>query len=140
MQTQTNIQTHIPIFSIHVTPYTPPGRTIARWDTWMKPPGNKKSLCYDVRTPAVSSATRNALGLTGFGSFGPQSCPDMIELYVAERSSGPPRKKRGLCLRHSPIHLNQNVSLLGLRCKMFRPTFYGPILSASEIYYKIVRF
>ena len=113
MQTQTNIQTHIPIFSIHVTPYTPPGRTIARWDTWMKPLGNNKTLCYDVSTPSVSSAARNALGLTGFGSFNPQSYPDMIGLYVAEGSSGPPRKKRGLCLMTQPLYCFETVFWIG---------------------------
>ena len=113
MQTQTNMQTHIPIFSIHVTPYTPPGRTIARWDTWMKPLGNNKTLCYDVSTPSVSSAARNALGLTGFRSFTPQSYPDMIGLYVAEGSSGPPRKKRWLCHMTQPLYCFETVSRIG---------------------------
>ena len=107
------MQTHIPIFSIHVSPYTPPGRTIAQLDTWMKPEGSNKSLCYDVSTPSVSSAARNALGLTGFGSFNPQSYPDMIGLYVAEGSSGPPRKKRGLCRMTQPLYCFETVFGIG---------------------------
>ena len=76
----------------------------------MEPLGDNNAFCYHVRTRVVSNTARNALGLTGFGSFDPQSCPDMIGLYVAEGSSGPPRKKRGLCLRHSPITVSKHIS------------------------------
>ena len=79
----------------------------------MKPLGNNESCSYDVRTPAVSSAARNALGLTGFRSFNPQSYPDMIGLYVAEGSSGPPRKKRGLCRMTQPLYLFETLSISG---------------------------
>ena len=79
----------------------------------MEPLGDNKSLCYHVRTEVVSNAARNALGLTGFGSFNPQSYPDMIGLYVAEGSSGPPRKKRGLCHMTQPLYCFETVFRIG---------------------------
>ena len=92
-----------PYLSIHVTPCTPPGRTIERWGHIDGDSGTI-CVCYGNRTGMLFSVARNALGLTGFGSFSTQSCPDMIGLCWAEGSSGPPRKKRGLCPKTQPMY------------------------------------
>ena len=67
--------------SINVSVTTTPERTIEAGGTSMETQGNNACVRLDDSTQVWSKVKRNALGLTGFGSFSPQPCPDMIGLY-----------------------------------------------------------